>query len=306
MINKDFNNILELYEAFPDEQSCVEQLEAVRWDGIVVSPYDASSVVYKCKGNQYRCKNTGKTFNVRTGTMYESSRLPLRKWFVAVWLLTCDKKGVPSTELARMIGVTQKTAWFMLHRLRRQLGISDSEPPLDGEVEMDETFVGGKNKNRHRDKKVPVSRGRAHVDKTPVLGMVERGGRLVAQVIPDTSQKSITPIVLQRVSRGAVVYTDEWMGYDKVDKLYQREFVDHGRKQYKNGNATTNRIEGFWGIFKRGIIGVYQMVSRKHLQRYVDEFVWRYNMRGIKQGERFNHFMTHIGYRLTYNELIYG
>jgi len=132
MLNKVFNNVLELHGAFPDEQSCVEQLEAIRWNGIVVSPYDTTSSVYKLKNNWYQCKNTGKRFNVRTGTMYESSRVPLRKWFVAIWFFTYDKKGVSSTELAKMIGVTQKTAWFMLHRIRKCFGISDDEPPLSG------------------------------------------------------------------------------------------------------------------------------------------------------------------------------
>lgn len=194
----------------------------------------------------------------------------------------------------------------MLQRIRNCFGIADTEPQLSGEVEMDETFVGGKNKNRHRDKKVPKSSGRAHIDKTPVLGMVERGGRLMAQVIPDTSQKSITTVVLKRAKRKTTIYTDEWQGYNKVGKLYHREFVDHGKKQYKNGDATTNTIEGFWGIFKRGIIGVYQMASRKHLQRYVDEFVWRYNTRAMAQDVRFNSFFCNVEHRLKYKDLIYG
>jgi len=306
MIQQDFKNILQLHDAYPTEQSCIEQLESIRWDGNVVSPYDITSFVYKCKDNKYICKNTGKTFNVRTGTMYESSRIPLRKWFVAVWLVTCEKKGVPSTELARMVGITQKSAWFMLHRIRKQFGISNDEPPLTGEVEMDESFFGGKNKNRHWNKKVKNSQGRSFKDKTPVLGMVERGGSLIANVIPDTSQKSITPIVLQRVDTSATIYTDEWMGYDKVGALYHREFVDHGKGQYSTGNITTNRIENFWSIIKRGIIGVYQMASRKHLQKYVDEFVWRYNVRKLKHYEAFGIALCNMQHRLTYKQLIYG
>lgn len=276
MIRIDYRSVLEIIRDFPDEQSCIEYLEETRWEGNPVSPFDPTSKVYKCKGNRYYYKNTGKYFNVRTGTLFDGTKIPLQKWFIAIWLLASHKKGVPSRQLARDIGVTQKTAWFMLHRIRGCY--ADLDTTLSGEVEMDETFVGGKNKNRHRDKKVPVCRGRAHIDKTPVLGMVERGGRIVAQVIPDTSQRSITPVVCQRVDRSATIYTDEWQGYDTIAKLYSRFFVDHSRGQYASGNVTTNRIEGFWGILKRGIIGVYQMTSRKHLQRYVDEFVWRYNL----------------------------
>lgn len=303
-MEKEYRSVLDVMQAFPDNESCIKWLEDERWAGKVTSPFDPDSKVYKCKGWKYYCVNTGRYFNVLTGTFLENTKLPLTKWMIAIWLLGAAKKGISSYQLAHNVGVTQKTAWFMLQRLRNCY--KDTETVLSGEVEMDETFVGGKNKNRHRDKKVPLSRGRAHVDKTPVLGMVERSGRLVAQVIPDTSQKSITPIVLQRVNRDAKVYTDEWCGYDLVDKLYHREYVDHGRGQYVDGTATTNTIEGFWGIFKRGIIGVYQKASRQHLQRYVDEFVWRYNVRGMSQGLQFNTFFRNIEHRLTYKELVYG
>jgi transposase-like protein len=304
MIGKEYHSILEVQEAFRERDSCLEYLEEARWEGNVISPFDRTSKVYRCKRHRFYCKNTGKYFNALTGTFLENTKVSLTKWMIAVWLLSSCKKGISSYQLARTLGVTQKTAWFMLHRLR--VCCADTETVLDGEVEMDETFVGGKNKNRHRDKKIPKSCGRAHIDKTPVLGMVQRGGKLVAQVIPDTSQRSITPIVLQRVNRSATVYTDEWQGYDKVDKLYHREFVDHGRKQYANGDVTTNRIEGFWGIFKRGIIGVYQMASRKHLQRYVDEFVWRYNTREATQSQRFSMFFANFDRRLRFKDLCYG
>lgn len=303
MIRIDYRSVLEIIRDFPDEQSCIEYLEETRWEGNPVSPFDPTSKVYKCKGNRYYCKNTGKYFNVRTGTLFDGTKIPLQKWFIAIWLLASHKKGVPSRQLARDIGVTQKTAWFMLHRIRGCY--ADLDTTLSGEVEMDETFVGGKNKNRHRDKKVPVCRGRAHIDKTPVLGMVERGGRIVAQVIPDTSQRSITPVVCQRVDRSATIYTDEWQGYDTIAKLYSRFFVDHSRGQYASGNVTTNRIEGFWGILKRGIIGVYQMTSRKHLQRYVDEFVWRYNLRK-HPSIGFYSYLCNIEHRTRYRELVYG
>jgi len=304
MLGIEYKSLVELIRAFPDEHSCLEYLEVARWGDKVVSPFDHTSKVYKCKGHKFCCKNTGKYFNALTGTFLENTKVSLTKWMMAVWLLSAAKKGVSSYQLARDIGVTQKTAWFMLHRIRKCL--ADTETVLDGEVEMDETFVGGKNKNRHWNKKVKNCQGRAHLDKTPVLGMVERDGHLVAQVIPDTSQQSITPVVLQRVSRNATIFTDEWMGYDKLDKLYNRWFIDHSRGQYVDGDITTNRIEGFWGIFKRGIIGVYQMATRKHLQKYVDEFVWRYNTRLVTQGQRFSMFFANFDNRLRYKELVYA
>ena len=192
----------------------------------------------------------------------------------------------------------------MLQRIRNCFGTLDTEPLLTGEIEMDETFVGGKNRNRHWNKKVPKSQGRSFKDKTPVLGMVERGGKLRAFVIPSTSSKYITPIVMQNVDRNAIIYTDEWQGYDIVGQYYNREFIDHSSNQYANGNVTTNRIEGAWGILKRMFVGTYNKVSKHHLQKYVDEFVWRYNTRGLDNGLRFNLLLCNINHRLTYAQLV--
>lgn len=306
MIDKDFNSLIELLEAFPDEQSCIDHLTVWRWKGNVVSPFDPTSTVYKCKGNNYRCRNTGKYFNARTYTLFDNSKVPLRKWFCAIWLTVCNKKGVASTYLAKQLDVTQKTAWFILQRIRKCFGLSDNEPMLENDVELDETFVGGKNKNRHHDKKVPMSKGRAHVDKTPVLGMVERGGRVRAFVVPDTSSRSLTPLILANVERTATLYTDEWYGYYEVSRIYPHDYVDHSTKQYAKGDVTTNTIEGFWSILKRGIIGIYHKVSRKHLQKYVDEFAFRYNTRGLSDRLRFNCFLCGMERRLTYNTLVHG
>lgn len=305
MKNTQFNTIRDLIQSFPTEQDCIDYLEEMRWHGNVVSPFDASSKVYKCKNNQYRCKNTGKYFNVKTGTMYENSNIKLIDWFIAVWLCVGNKKGISSLQLSREIGVTQKTAWFMLQRIRESFKESN-ESELSEEVEMDETFVGGKNKNRHKDKKVKNSQGRSFKDKTPVFGMVQRNGKMVAKVVMNTSAEQLTPIIQKYVNLNSIIYTDEWHGYKEADKMYEHYFVDHASRQYVNGTVTTNRIEGAWGILKRMIIGIYHYTSRKHLQRYVDEFVFRYNTMNESQFSRFNLFLCSTRNRLTYKQLVYG
>lgn len=151
MLNEDFSSIFELFESFPDEQNCIDHLEKLRWNGFVVSPFDPTSVVYKCKYNKYRCKNTGKYFNVKTNTLFDNTKVKLRKWFAAIWLVTAHKKSITSAQLARDIDVTQKTAWFMLQRIRNCFGIENTHE-LNNTVEIDETYVGGKNKNRHANK----------------------------------------------------------------------------------------------------------------------------------------------------------
>lgn len=148
MINKDFHSIIELLEAFPNEEICIQHLEAIRWNGKVVSPFDNHSPVYKCKNNKYRCKNTGKYFNVKTGTMFDNTKIRLQKWFLAIWLITAHKKGISSLQLARDIHTTQKTAWFVLQRVRACFGI-ENDNQLQNEVEVDETYIGGKNKRNY-------------------------------------------------------------------------------------------------------------------------------------------------------------
>ena len=253
MINvKEFNSLFELLEAFPTEESCIRYLEGLRWKEGVTSPFDPDSKVYICSKGRYMCKNTGRLFNVKTGTIFENTKLSLRKWFMAIWLILSHKKGISSMQLARDIKVTQKTAWFILQRVRICL-ICKNEGKLNNEVEADETFVG-KNKNRHRDKKVKRCQGRSFKDKTPVLGMLERKGNVIARVIKNTSKSELTPKIIEFVDRNAVLYTDEWHGYNEVDKLFYHYSIDHSRGQYGMGRIHTNTIEGFWTLLKRGYI----------------------------------------------------
>ncbi len=301
----EFSSIFDLLKAFPTEQSCIDHLERLMWNGNVVSPFDATSKVYKCAGNKYKCKTTGKYFNVRTGTIFDNTKIPLQKWFLALYVFSSHKKGISSHQLARDISVTQKSAWFLLHRLRYAFDHPNFKAMLGIEVEIDESFVGGKNKNRHANKKVENSQGRSHKDKTPVLGMIQRDGNLITVVVPDTKQDTIEPIIHTHVEKGANVYTDEWHAYNNLGENYNHSRVNHGAKEYVNHMACTNSIENFWSHLKRGIDGIYHWVSKDHLQSYVDEFTLRFNTRKYNTQGRFDLILAGVaGKKLTYETLI--
>ena len=327
---KPYKSVKQLLEAFPTEQSCIDHLEMLRWNGNIVSPFDEDSKVYKCAGNRYRCVNTKKYFTVRTDSIFEGSKIEFRTWFVAIYLFIVNKRGISSYQLADELGVTQKTAWFILARLRFAIDPEDDE--FDGEIESDESFIGGKNKNRHKDKKVEKSQGRSFKDKTPVVGLLKRGeyklvrrphkvidGEYVTEkvtirpskvktfVVEDTKVKTLQPLILQNIKEGSRLLTDEWMGYVGLSKQYKHEFIDHGRGQYADGDITTNRIENYWSHLKRSIIGVYYKVSRKHLQMYLNERSFRFNNRMSILSEKIDLFLQGIsGKRLTYQTLVYG
>lgn len=313
MFNSRFKSLTDLRKAFPTEQSCITYLEGRRWKTGVVSPFDKTSKVYKCKGSRYRCKNTGKYFDVKTKTIFQGTRVPMRKWFEAIWTLLSYKKGISSIQLGLNIGVSQKTAWFMMHRIRKALGVDNDVGgegeggggKLSGTVEIDETFVGGKNKNRHANKKVKHSQGRSFKDKTPVFGLMEQGGRVIAKVVPDTKVKSLSPLILRYVEKGSNLYTDEWNYGKKVDTLYHHRNVNHKMGFYGSGTFTTNHIENFWSVVKRGIIGVYHYWSRKHMQKYLDEFTYRFNLRHLTNREKFDKLLENLEFRLTYKELVH-
>ena len=290
---KRSGGIFSFMAAFPDEESCIEYLEKMRWNGNVVSPFDITSKVYKCKSHKYRCKNTGRYFDVKTGTVFANTKLPLQYWLYAMSLFISHKRGVSSCQLARDLGVTQKTAWNMLHKIREYMECENNHE-LSGTVEIDETFVGGKNKNRHRDKKVEKCQGRSFKDKVPVFGILERGGKVVAKVVPNTQAKTLIPIIREYVRKDSIVNTDGWE-YTGLDDDYGQMSVDHEKHFYGLTYATddgelvtisTNGIENVWSHFKRMILGTYYRVSRKHMQRYVDECMFRFNTRHYSDSQR--------------------
>lgn len=306
MFNTNIKSVFELTQTFSTEQDCIDYLEMLKWNKLPVSPFDENSKVYKCKNNQYRCKNTGKYFNVKTGTMFENSKVSLRKWFMAIWLVTSHKKGISSIQLGKDIGVRQATAWFMLQRIRACFGIENNNE-LEGIVECDETFIGGKNKNRHKDKKVPHSQGRSFKDKVPVMGMLQRDGKMNAFVVPDTKRKSIQPLICRYVNpETTILISDEWWAYKGLDKYYTHNVIDHSKKEYvslQDNNIHTNNIEGSWNILKKSVSGMYNHVSKKHLQKYVDEFVYRFNLRKVTDQEKFRYLLSNSNVRTKYKEL---
>lgn len=320
MFNTNIKSIYDLLKVFPDEQSCIDYLENILWNGTPVSPYTPEAKVYKCANNWYKDASNGKRFNIKTGTFIENTKLPLQKVFIAVWLLTTNKKGVSSINLAQQLGITQKSAWFLSHRIRAAFNLSEEKEQFDGICEADETFVGGKNKNRHKNKKVAACQGRSFKDKSVVLGVLQRGktevingkkvqveySKVKLQVAPNTKVESIEPFILKNVAKNAVIISDEWHGYKNLHNHYDHHVVDHGKKQYvdfDNPEINSNSMENFWGTFKRGNNGIYNHWSRKHIHRYCTEFAFRFNTRGMSNNERFNSLFLYSGVRLKYKEL---
>lgn len=306
MFNKEVKSILDLVQAFPDEQSCIDHLEILRWSGNVVSPFDETSKVYNCKGNRYKCKNTGKYFNVKTETIFDNTKMDLRKWFIAIWLVTSHKKGISSLQLGRDLNITQKSAWFMLQRIRNCFGL-DNDDQLTGEVKIDETYVGGKSKNRpakiRKDESIET---KERYEKSAVLGMVERHGSVRAMHVDNATELSLLTPIVNNIEQGSTIYSDELRAYNKLERVYDHQTVKHGGGEYVRGRVSTNTIESFWALLKRGIYGIYHFTSKKHLHFYFDEFVFRYNTRKGTESDRFNLLLMHSDKRLTYKQLING
>jgi len=305
MVGK-FSTIFDLINAFPDENSCIAHLELLRWNGNPVSPFHKGGKVYKCAGNKYKCKHTGKYFNVRTNTVFDNTKIPLLKWFMALYVFSSHKKGISSHQLAKDIGVTQKSAWFLLHRLRYAFN-HPAFKAITGNniIEIDETYMGGDEKNKHFKKKVKGNQGRSTKTKTPVLGIKERNGNIIATVVEDTKGSTIQPIIKEHIESGSVISTDEWLGYNGLNKDFAHIRVNHSAKEYVNLMASTNGVENFWSHLKRGVDGIYHWVSKEHLQSYVDEYSLRYNTRKYSQQDRFDLVLSGVSNKkITYQNLI--
>lgn len=305
---------------FSDEQVCIDAVAAMRWPDGPRCPDclgdSAKNPYYLKTQKRWKCRSCRRQFSVKVGTIFEDSPIPLQKWLPALWLLTNCKNGVSSWELHRALGVTQKTAWFMLHRLRLAMKASNNGTKLGsnegGFVEVDETFVGGLVKNMHKDRKLRATQKGGvgpHGNKTIVQGMLDRDARQVrAIIIPDVKRETLQTQILDNVKYGSTVCTDEWVGYDGVRNRFVHEVINHANS-YVNGQIHTNGIENFWSLLKRGLKGTYVAVEPFHLDRYIDEQAFRYNNRGTKDNplddaDRFLLALSQVANkRLTYKEL---
>lgn len=307
-----FNNLQEAIHYFKDEQFCREHLAKMRWpDGNVVCPKCGQKGAYRyCDFKFFKCKSrTCKNrFSVTAGSIYENTKIPLSKWFIAMYLISAHKKGISSCQLARDLGLGQKAGWFLLHRIRTLL--ADTNPELLTDVvEIDETYVGGKmrNKSNKKRKEHRDLNGYSNTDHLiPVMGLVQRDGRGILKVIGrNFSDDTLKEMVTKHVHPDAVVITDSHNGYTGLDKTYSsHQVINHSIEEYARGDVFTNTVEGFFSYFKRSIFGVYHQVSPKHLAAYCNENAYRYSTRKIKDSERFKTLLTKMDGRLRYKDLI--
>ena len=269
-------SLYELIKDFPSEEAAVEFFEQRRWGDTPYCPHCGSlstSRVSSGKPMPHRCRDCRKHFSIRTGTVLAESKLPLHKWLMAIYFLHTDRKGVASTELARLLGITQKSAWFLGHRIRTAM--KHRGGLLSGDVEVDEAYIGGKEANKHSAKRQHAGRGA--VGKQPVLGILEREGDVRAFPVEATDRIHLQSGIVENVKRGTTVYTDSFPAYNGLPG-YGHESVAHSTGEYVRGMAHTNGIESFWALLKRGYVGTHHYMSPKHLHRYVDEFAYRHNV----------------------------
>ena len=299
--------LVQLADMFPTEEAAREWFESRIWPDGRHCAHCGSVRTHEGDGGNgmpYRCSDCREYFSVKTGSLMHNSRLPLRKWAFAIYLHLTSLKGVSSMKLHRDIGVSQKTAWFMLQRIRKAFE-DDDEPPFSGPVEADETYVGGKRKNMPKAKRKMLE-GRGAVGKTAVVGAKDRASnRVAAKPIPATDAPHVAGFVAERTEAGATVYTDEAKAYNVLGSHYDHEAVNHSVGEYVRGQAHTNGIESFWSMLKRGYQGVYHHMSAKHLHRYVAEFAGRHNIREQNTIDQMSAVARGmIGKRLTYRELV--
>jgi transposase-like protein len=268
-------------EQFPDENACLEWLKEQRFPGGMAhcEKCDKDRKHHRVTGRPaYACDYCGSMVSPMAGTIFHKSPTPLRLWFYAMYLMSATRCGISAKQIQRETGVTYKTAWRMFKQIRT---LMSEDVSLEGEaVEIDETYVGGKGKNKKLGKRTGT-RGRTD-DKTPVFGMVERGGSVIAKVTPDVKARTLYPIIHERVLPASIVFSDEYAVYDRLGETphqYDHRRISHAEKVYVMGDIHTNTIEGFWSLLKRGIGGVYHQISAKHLQMYCDEYAYRYNRR---------------------------
>ncbi|HYL90627.1 MAG TPA: IS1595 family transposase [Burkholderiales bacterium] len=300
--------------ACANEEAAVEFMEKQRWGDHPACPFCGSLAVYKMMDSKepskrqanfrWRCKEKEchAQFTVRVGTVFEESRIPLKHWAFAFWRAATSKKGISALEIHRQTGVSYKSALFMLHRIRHAMDETDIEP-LNGIVEVDEVYIGGKPRRIHGTR---FTDAKTKDRKTPVIGMIERGGRVRPKVLADVNAENLKAAINANIARGSRIMTDDLPSYRGLKRDgWQHEFVKHSMYEFVRGDVTTNAIEGFFGLMKRGINGIYHSVSKKHLHRYLSEYQFRFNNRDLTDGERaVAAIKAAQGKRLTYAQQV--
>lgn len=312
-----FKSLIQLFDYFKDEKTCFDFLESQIWEHGPACPHCGSLHVWVRKSRsknpakvgvrEYKCAEKGCNVNFTStvGTIFEGTKLPLRTWYAAIWLCTTSSKGISSVNLAKQLSITQKSAWFVLSRIR-EMFTATAPSMLSGVIEIDESFVGGKTKNMSKKKRKDIKENKTLNDnKTVVIGMVERGGNIICKPIQSRRNEHILPEIAKHIHIGSTVYTDEWRAYESLKQNHHHDYIEHRMDQFVKGDVHTQTIEGFWSILKRGIIGVYHQTSTKHLHRYCNEFAYRYNRKESETVLKFADAIASVNKaRITYKELI--
>jgi transposase-like protein len=307
-----FKSLPQLLDYFKEESTCISYYENLRWGNEPACPHCGSVKPYKTnRGWKCSDRDCYKKFTVKVGTIFENSKIPFRIWFAAIWLCTEHKKGISSVQLGIDLGITQKTAWFVLHRIREML--KEKAPQMLGEdkmVETDATYIGGKEGNKHLRKRRSLedrsltNEGRPFKVKKTIIGIIERNGKVALRYVSGETTQNMVEFVETHVAQDSTIYSDEAAAYKQLKRTYKHDNVKHALNIYVEGQVHTNTIENFWSVLKRGLYGVYHQVSDKHISRYLDEYAARFNNRSKTSNERFNQFLEGSESVLSYKVLI--